>query len=160
MYKVRGAQIRPSHVFTIYTHTCPLRRSQCPSFASGLAASNLRVARTSASLDRRAYVSTWLLATFIPEGDFFDLRLHDERIMAIGLQGPLQVLVSKLVLLSDQSSPSSPKVGFLVLCVLVDASGPSGVIVTQWRRPANRLGDIFEAGINLWEHSRRSNLQQ
>jgi len=100
-----------------------------------------------------------------------------------------QVVVLRLVLLRDQSSPSAsrrwsprcftgcgpqacapewsaftfgpegPKVGFPVLGVLVGTDHPSGALVTQHRSPADRLGDVFEARINLQAHSRRSNPQ-
>ena len=71
-----------------------------------------------------------------------------------------QVVVLRLVLLSDRPSPSVPKVGFPVLGVLVGTDHPSGALVTQHRSPADRLGDVFEAGINLRGHSQRSNPQQ
>ena len=41
-----------------------------------------------------------------------------------------QVVVLKLVLLSDRPSPSVPKVGFPVLDVLVGTEHPSGALVT------------------------------
>jgi len=72
----------------------------------------------------------------------------------------LHVVVPRLVLLSDRPSPSVPKVGFPVLGVLVGTDHPSGALVTQHRSPTDRLGDVFEAGINLRAHSRRSNPQQ
>ena len=55
------------------------------------------------------------------------LRLGpDQRSISFVLRDePSQVLVPKLVLLDDQSSPSCPGVAFLDLRVLVDASGPS-----------------------------------
>ena len=65
----------------------------------------------------------------------------------------LQVVVPRLVLLSDRPSPSVPKVGFPVLGVLVGTDHPSGALVTQHRSPADRLTDVFEAGINLRAHS-------
>ena len=71
-----------------------------------------------------------------------------------------QVVVLGFVLLSDRPPPSVPKVGFPVLGVLVGTDHPSGALVTQHRSPADRLGDVFEAGINLRAHSRRSNPQQ
>ena len=44
--------------------------------------------------------------------------------------------------------------------VLGGANYPSGTLAPQYRGPADRLGDIFEAEINLQETSRRPNPQQ
>jgi len=63
-----------------------------------------------------------------------------------------------LVLLRGWPSPSAPKVGFSLPGVLAGAEHPSGALVAQNRSPADRL-DVFEAGINLWARSRRSNPQ-
>ena len=76
------------------------------------------------------------------------------------LPGPPQVLIPKLVILCDRPSPSDPKVGFLVLSILIGTNHASGAFVAQRRNPADRLGDIFEAKINLRAHSRKSNPQQ
>ena len=63
-----------------------------------------------------------------------------------------------LVLLRGWPSPSAPKVGFSLPGVLAGAEHPSGALVAQNRSPADRL-DVFEAVINLWARSRRSNPQ-
>jgi hypothetical protein len=64
------------------------------------------------------------------------------------------------VLLHGWPSPSGPKVRLSLPGVLASAGHPSGVLVVQLWSPADRLGDVFEAGIILRARSRRSNPQQ
>ena len=47
------------------------------------------------------------------------------------LPGPPQVLIPKLVILCDRPSPSDPKVGFLVLSILIGTNHASGAFVAQ-----------------------------
>ena len=70
-----------------------------------------------------------------------------------------QVAGLRLVFLSVRPSPSVPKVSFSVPGVFVGTEHPSCALVTQHQSPVDRLGDVFEAGINLRAHSRRSNPQ-
>ena len=66
----------------------------------------------------------------------------------------------KMLIFDASQVPSYPKVGFSLPGVLIGNEHPSGTHVTLHRGPADGLGDVFEAGINLRVYSRRSNPQQ
>ena len=65
----------------------------------------------------------------------------------------------KMLIFDASQVPSAPKVGFSLPGVLIGTEHPSGAHVTQHRGPADGLGDVFEAWINLRVYSRRSNPQ-
>jgi len=144
---VRGAQIRPSHVFTFYTHAHYRRRSWCPSFGLHSVPNILRVFGSFAGLGPRACASAWPVATFghSKVSSFIHRRSWPSSLC-------FRVTIRHL---------RPPEGGLLHSSqVLGGANYPSVTLAPQYQGPANRLGDVFESGINLRAPSRRSNPQQ
>ena len=107
LFTYSGVQIRPSHVFTFYTHACIKRRSSFPSGSSGGHGPE-------GSINERSVV------TFVPEGDpltrrswpsslCFWVTIRHLRLPEGEIIHSPKVLVFELVLLSDHLSPSAAR---------------------------------------------------